>query len=193
MSENLDWLTDNQLMERVKEGDVEQLGLIFQRYKKPLYQYFYHVSRDATYADDGVQVVFERVLKYKHRFRGDGDFRAWLFHIARNCFYDHLSKKRHRIDDIEDWKDRVAERDDTAEKLSKRDDLNMLNEAMQQLSPDKREILVMSKIKGIRYKVIAEVMNCSEGAVKVKVFRAIKELKKVYFQIEQSHGYASNQ
>ena len=58
--------------------------------------------------------------------------------------------------------------------------------AMDRLPEDKREILLLSKYQEKKYKEIGEILGCSEGAVKVKVFRALEELRAVYKQLERT-------
>jgi len=62
----------------------------------------------------------------------------------------------------------------------------MLQLAMDRLPADKREILLLSKYQEKKYKEIGDILGCSEGAVKVKVFRALQELKVVYQQLEKT-------
>jgi len=64
-----------------------------------------------------------------------------------------------------------------------------LHQALEQLPPDKREILVLSKLKEMKFSEIAQIMGCSESAAKVKAHRALKELRKVYMDIENGNGY----
>jgi RNA polymerase sigma-70 factor (ECF subfamily) len=59
--------------------------------------------------------------------------------------------------------------------------------AMDRLPEDKREILLLSKFQDKKYKEIGEILGCSEGAVKVKVFRALQELKEVYKKLEHKY------
>ena len=63
----------------------------------------------------------------------------------------------------------------------------MLSMAMDRLSVDKREVLLLSKYQEKKYHEIGEILGCTEGAVKVKVFRALQELKVIYKQLEKSH------
>ena len=97
-------LSDNALMVKVRDGDIGKLGLLFERYKKSLYGFFYGMNRDSDLSEDLVQNVFYRILKYKHVFRGDGDFKVWMFHIARNVNHDHFRKdKIKNKESVDSW------------------------------------------------------------------------------------------
>lgn len=173
-------------MLEVKDGNVGRLGLLFERYKKPLFGFFYNLSRNEEVSEDCVQNVFYRIMKYRYLFRGDGDFRTWMFHIARNVYLDQFRKKRIHIDgNTEALENREAYADNTVADIQRNEDLTLLSMAMSRLSEDKREILLLCKYQEKKYKEIAEILNCTEGAVKVKVFRALKELKEVYLSLDK--------
>lgn len=174
-------------MQKVKAGDLDQLGLIFERYHRVLFSFFYNLNRDVELSEDLVQNVFVRVLKYRHNFRGDGEFKSWLFHIARNVNYDHHRKKgRYHTVDVEAWKDRISDQTPgRQQEMIKKEEMERLKNALRRLDPEKREVIVLSKLRGMKYKEIGEVLGCTEGAVKVKVFRALRELKEVYGDLDK--------
>lgn len=173
-------------MEKVRDGDLDKLGLLFQRYKKPLYGFFYGMNRNQELSEDLVQNTFFRILKYRHLFRGDGDFRTWMFHIARNVSHDHFRKNKIRDkDDIEKWEGRLGHAENREAEMGKTEDEQMLALAMDRLPVDKREVLLLSKFQEKKYSEIGELLGCTEGAVKVKVFRALQELKVLYHQLEK--------
>ncbi len=176
-------------MFQVKEGDLDKLGLLFERYKKMLFAFFYRINRDKDLSEDLVQNVFMRVLKYKHAFKGSGEFKTWLFHIARNVSHDHFrqNKKLGHKDDIMDWDERLTAQKEEEEVKLRDEQLQLLNTAIEKLSEEKRELISMSKLKGMKYKEIGEILDCSEGAVKVKVFRALKDLKSIYDETKLSY------
>ena len=179
-------LTDNSLMTKVKEGDLDKLGLLFERYKKPLFGFFYGLNRDGELSEDLVQNVFFRILKYRYLFRGEGDFRTWMFHIARNVNNDHFRKnKLNAKESIETWQDRLGSDENRSTEIQQDEEMQILSMAMDRLPEDKREILLLSKFQDKKYKEIGEIMGCTEGAVKVKVFRALQELKEVYKKLEK--------
>jgi RNA polymerase sigma factor (sigma-70 family) len=184
-TEHLETLTDNALMDKVKNGDLDKLGLLFERYKKPLFGFFYGMNKDAALSEDLVQNVFMRILKYRTVFRGDGEFKTWMFHIARNVNNDHYRKKRvDARDSIEDWQDHIPTNENRFSEYQQEEEMQLLSLAMDRLPEDKKEVLLLSKYQDKKYKEIAELLGCTESAVKVKVFRAVQELKVLFKQIE---------
>jgi RNA polymerase sigma-70 factor (ECF subfamily) len=175
-------------MIKVRDGHLDTLGLLFARYKKPLFGFFFGMNRDAELSEDLVQNVFYRILKYRYLFRGDGDFKTWMFHIARNVNHDNFRKDKlkHR-DPIENWEEKLGSEDNRVTEYQKDEELQLLAKAMDRLSADKREVLLLSKYQDKKYKEIGEILGCSEGAVKVKVFRALQELKAVYTELEKQY------
>lgn len=172
-------LSDNALMLKVKENDLDKLSLLYERYKGQLFGFFFNMNRDRDVSEDLVQNVFMRVIKYKHSFRADGEFRTWLFHVARNVNYDHHKKvKKMNAESIDPWEEQLAEDENTSQ--DKEYELQLLEEAMDMLDYEKKELLVLSKLKGVKYKEVGDILGCSEGAVKTKVFRALKDLRKEY-------------
>lgn len=183
---DLEALADNTLMGKVRDGDLDKLGLLFERYKRPLYGFFYGMNKDQELCDDLVQNTFFRILKYRHLFRGEGDFKTWMFHIARNVSHDHFRKTKIKVKEaVEKWEDRLGHNENQAMDMQLADEHQMLAIAMEKLSDEKREILLLSKYQEKKYKEIGEILGCTEGAVKVKVFRALQELKAVYQQLER--------
>ncbi|HMJ70728.1 MAG TPA: RNA polymerase sigma factor [Cyclobacteriaceae bacterium] len=180
-------LSDNALMIAVRDGDTGRLGLLFERYKRPLYGFFYGMNRNQELSEDLVQNTFFRILKYRHLFRGEGDFRTWMFHIARNVSHDHFRKDKLKWkESLESWQNKLGHEENREGEMQLTETNAMLSMAMDRLPQDKKEVLLLSKYQEKKYKEIGEIIGCSEGAVKVKVFRALQELKVIYQQLEKT-------
>ena len=178
-------MTDIELMIKVINGDVDKFGVLYERYKTPLYGYFFKLTKgDISSSEDLVQGVFYKALKYKHSFKGTGEFSKWLFSIAHNLGIDHL-KKRSQRNTSEINEDRI-ESPGYENRMEKEEEINHLYYALDKLDEAERELLIMSKIKCIRYKEIAEIHNSTESAIKTRVFRSLKRLKEIYYQLENS-------
>jgi RNA polymerase sigma factor (sigma-70 family) len=82
-------LSDNAIMMKVKNGDLDKLGLLFERHHRALFGFVFHMTGQRELSEDMVQNVFYRILKYRHTFRGDGEFKSWMYHMARNVINDN--------------------------------------------------------------------------------------------------------
>jgi RNA polymerase sigma factor (sigma-70 family) len=177
--------SDNHLMLQVKKGDTDRLGILFERYKNPLFTYFFRNTGHQVTSEDMVQTVFLRILKYRHTFDEKGTFSTWLYQVAHHLLIDLWSREKPKFDLDDLPPEEHTDDESAAENSLIRDEaVNLLSKAMEELDPDAREILVMSKYQGIKYSVIGNVLGCSEGAVKVRVFRALQELKIIYKKLE---------
>ena len=175
---------DNSDMLAVMSGDTGRLAILYEKYKRPLYAYFYKVTRgNRPASEDLVQIVFHRVLKYKERYSEPGSFVNWLFGIARNCGIDYNRTRRFSYS-IDPYSNQLLGDDDTEENLFKKERLGNLYRALDRLDPSDKEILILGKIDELKYKDIATILDCSESAVRVRIFRALKRLKEVYVKIE---------
>ncbi len=179
-------LTDNALMLKVKSGDVDKLGLLYERHKKRLFGFFYNMNKNAALSEDLVQNVFVRMLKYKHTFTGEGSFVAWMFRTARNVNYDHFRKNKSAgfQEDISAVSYKIDATENLDKEMDRKDTVSLLNNAMQKLTKEKREILLLSKYKELKFSEIGKILGCSEGAAKVKAHRAIKDLRTIFLQLE---------
>jgi RNA polymerase sigma factor (sigma-70 family) len=184
----LDPLTDNALMLKVKNGDLDRMGLLFERHHRQLLGFLYHMTGQRELSEDLVQNVFYRMLKYRHTFRGDGEFRAWMYHLARNVIHDEgrSAKRTIRSQELEPYAERIGGGTVADEHIQKKQELKALHEALTSLNEESREILILSRFQELKYQEIARIMDISEGAVKVRVHRALQQLKHLYLKKESN-------
>jgi len=82
-------------MLKVRDGDLGKLSFLFERYHRALFNFFLRSTGNRDLSEDLVQEVFLRILKYRHTFRPDSQFSAWMYHVARNAQIDHFRKHKH--------------------------------------------------------------------------------------------------
>ncbi|WP_420402111.1 RNA polymerase sigma factor [Flagellimonas sp.] len=178
-------LTDDMLMLKVKSGDLDKLGLLYERHKKRLFGFFYNLGNNPSVSEDLVQNVFVRMLKYRSSYAGNGSFAAWMFRMARNVNYDyHKKAAKNKIAVGTNPEDVHVVTDTFSDKVDMEDKAYQIKRAMAQLPDEKRELLVLSKYREMKFKEIGETIGCSEGAAKVRVHRALKELRNIFLQLE---------
>src|SRR6185312_3265122 len=86
-------VNDEALMSAVREGDLAQLGPLFDRYHVPLFDFLSRMTGNRQVSEDLVQEVFLRVLKYRGTYREGARFGTWIFSIARNVRTDYFSRR----------------------------------------------------------------------------------------------------
>ena len=180
-------LDDNAMMLKVKAGDLDRMGLLFERHNRKLYGFLFHMSHKREASEDMVQNVFYRMLKYRHTFTEESNFTGWMYHIARNVLKDQVKKYElsNRYDHIDDHEERIGGGVTADGDLEKKQARTELYEAMRKLSDDNREVLTLSKFQELKYNEIGQILGIAEGAVKVRVYRAMQELKNIYTRIER--------
>ena len=175
--------SDNQIMLKVRDGHLDQLSILFERYNKTLFNFFLRLTSNRAISEDLVQEVFLRMLKYRHTYRGDGKFINWMFHISRNAHVDFF-KKQNRVQQFnESETEPISPDSNPDERLEADQEVALLQAALTKLSLEKREVLVLSRFHNMKYEDIAQIQDCRVGTIKARVHRAIKELRAIYFEL----------
>jgi len=176
-------MTDIELMENVKEGQVEKLAVLFERHHVSLYNFFLRLTGSRNISEDLVQDVFYRILNYRSTFKGESKFTTWMYKIARNAHIDFLRKKKEELPLEEQWNESLSPEPSPDQRLEIGQDITLMREALAKLPLKKREVLILSRYQDLKYKEIAELLGCQIGTVKAHVHRAIKDLGKIYLEL----------
>jgi RNA polymerase sigma factor (sigma-70 family) len=182
----LDTLSDNALMLKVKNGDIDKMGLLYERYHRQLFRFLFNMTRQKELSEDMVQNIFFRMLRYPDGFMGFGEFKTWMYHIARNAAYDHFRKVKRTPahSELTNLEERIEGELYTDTQIEKEQELKILESAMEKLSDENRELLILCRFQELKYYEIAKILNTTEGAIKVRVHRALNQLKSNYMKIE---------
>jgi RNA polymerase sigma-70 factor (ECF subfamily) len=171
---------DEDLMLEVRNGAGETLGVLFDRYHTPLYNFYSKLTGDRTLSEDLVQEVFLRILKYRQSYQEGTPFRAWIYQIARNARVDHYRKTPKHITFEPEMAPAVMPKDSAQHS----EEAELLHRALMQLPEEKREILILSRFQELKYDEIARLLGCELGTVKTRIHRAIHELRQTFRQLE---------
>jgi len=179
-------LEDHSLMLKVKEGEVEKLNLLYKRYSRRFFGFFYGMTSDGATSEDLVQNVFMRILKYRHSYKDNGDFEVWAFQLARNVHRDHYRKnKRYAFqEDMNPYEQELSDTKHREEEMERSDELNYLKKALESLSDEKRELIELVRFQKVKYAKVAEMFGVTESAIKVRVHRVLKELRESYLKLD---------
>ncbi len=167
----------------VRRGEVGRLGTLFDRHHRRIYRFCLRLTGDPAASEDLEQDIFVRVLKYRRTYRGERDFLPWLYRLARNTTNDHFRRGARRRETGDVIPERASSEPTPWEGLEAREDARRMRRALLRLPVARREVLVLSRFEQRRYDEIAQLLGCSVGAVKVRVHRALKQLRAVYVEL----------
>jgi RNA polymerase sigma factor (sigma-70 family) len=173
--------SDEALMLAVKNGNVDKFSQLFERHRPRLFAFFYRMTGNASGSEDLAQEVFVRMLKYRKSFDDGKEFRPWMYQIARNVRADYFRKVENESL-LSEYRGPAAEPSPSQE-FERQQQASMLHRALLALPEEKRELLILARYEGLRYEAIAALMEIDVGAVKVRVHRALRELRAVFLKM----------
>ena len=176
--------TDNELMELIRDGKVEKLAILFERYQTMLYNFFLRLTGNRAASEDLVQEVFIRILKYRAGYQGENRFVVWMFQIARNAHVDFLRKKKGEVALDDQFAEAPSQELLPGERFEAGQEAVLVRRALDKLPPKKRELLVLFRFQNLKLREIAELLDVQVGTVKVQVHRALKDLSRIYFELQ---------
>ena len=160
-------------MIQVRDGAAETLGVLFDRYHVPIFNFYAKLTGDRSTSEDLVQEVFLRILRYRQSYQNGTPFRAWIYQIARNARIDQLRKKRPQTELDPETLSAPPQPD-----LAQQDqDVRLLHRALMSLPEEKREILILSRFQELKHHEIARLLGCEPATVRVRVHRALQALR----------------
>ena len=175
-------------MLQVRDGAGETLGVLFDRYQTPLLNFYAKLTGDRGLSEDLVQEVFLRILRYRQSYRPGTPFRAWMYQIARNARVDHFRKTRPQTElDPE-----MAAPPSPFDPAQRQQESTLLHQALTQMPEEKKEILILARFQELKYDEIARLIGCEVATVRVRVHRALQELRQIFRQLESGVGGSKN-
>jgi RNA polymerase sigma-70 factor, ECF subfamily len=177
---------DLQLVERCLAGQEAAWEDLVRVHTRRVYAICYRFTNSDSEAQDLTQDVFLRVFKNLKSFRaGEGLFIVWLTRLTRNLLIDHYRRTRmdRATDSIEDQMSALEENPATIGRtegmLAGREASELLQAALQKLSPELRETVILRDLEELEYREIAQILNVPEGTVKSRLNRGRAELARV--------------
>jgi RNA polymerase sigma-70 factor (ECF subfamily) len=176
---------DAVLVERAKRGEVSAFEMLVVKYQRRIERLIGRMVRDTDLVQDIAQETFIRAYRALPQFRGDSAFYTWLYRIAVNTAKKALVEKKRdplvfegamvSTDQGEEpsrAENELSDGETPETVLASRQVASVVNAAIDALSEDLRQAIVLREIEGLSYEEIADVMNCPIGTVRSRIFRA---------------------
>jgi RNA polymerase sigma-70 factor, ECF subfamily len=162
-----------ELLQRFAAGDLEAFEALFRQHQKEVHYWIIRIVRDHGIAEDLTVETFWRIYRARDRFELAGNFRGWARRIATNVALDHLRHARCEIELPEDLAAPAAADPAVGSETRKR-----IKEAFAALPAKYRLVATLALIEEEPYSNIAEAAGISAALVKIRVFRAVRMLRK---------------
>ena len=176
-------LSDEELMLHLCNGEVLAFDEIYYRYSKQLLGYFIRMLNfDKNLAEDALQDLFLKIAESPEKFDASRSFKIWIFSIASNScknFYRHQNVVKNSKEEL-DYIGEKANNDEFLKAASRIDALEfrkILNEALDELAPEKKEAFILKYQEDKSISDIAFIQNCPEGSVKSRLHYTLKILE----------------
>lgn len=182
-------LTDAELVRQAQQGNAKAFDLLVTRYRGKVYGMCYHLVHNEQDAWDLAQNAFIKAWRALGSFKGDSAFYTWIYRITHNVAYDWLRK--HRIESDGEFNDEVnntiavgaetaPKHDPSPDDALKNQEIGQrIHQAIAQLSPDHRTVILLREVEGHSYEEIAEMTQTSVGTVMSRLFYARKKLQEL--------------
>lgn len=174
---------DRRLIAECLGGRQDAFGELVSRYQVRLYNAIIRLVDHGEDAADIVQDAFLNAYQSLRSFKGDAEFFTWLYRIAFNTAISLKRKKRATISLDAGGTEGGIDPDDPSEyikpgrALERSEDEAQLQDALNRLSPEHREVLVLKDIEGLKYEDIAEILGVPIGTIRSRLHRARLELR----------------
>lgn len=188
------FVSDEDLMIECGKGDMSAFELLVRRYQDPLVNYIHLTIHDYHRAEDIAQETFLRVLKSAKRYEPTASFKSWLYTIAtnlsRNEIRNRIRRNTYFLEDMVDENEDVYHSAFMADSryqpdilYEKKERQQLIKKALNQLPENQRLALTLVTYQELTYEEIAEILNCSIGAVKSLIHRARQNMKKLLIKV----------
>ncbi len=184
-------IPDDVFVHKTVEGDVEAFNELVNRHHAKIYGLAYRMLGNTEDAKDATQETFLEAYKSIKTFRFQSQFGTWLYTVARNTCNQYIRKAKSRNRMLDAYTEETAARGMTEEReipertAIKTEQREVVQAAIDRLPPKQREVVTLYYMQNLKYKEIAEILDCSLGTVASRLNKAIQNLKpkleKYYF------------
>ncbi|MCA9740908.1 MAG: sigma-70 family RNA polymerase sigma factor [Deferribacteres bacterium] len=185
-------MTDEQLIRKYLDGDIEAFNTLVWRWQKPIYNFTLRYFKDREHAKDATQRVFVKVFKNLKHLKDSRKFSSWIYQIALNLCKDETKSKYYQttssLDELKDSKnfDVSSETDSSAyaghnpeNTLERRELRSLLERALDQIPAEQKEVVVMKEFQGLKFIEIAEILELPINTVKSRMYYGLHALRKI--------------
>ena len=167
--------TDEKITDLVRDGNTEAFGILVRRHEDFVFTLARGIVTSEEQAKDVAQEAFLRAYRAIRRFERRSSFKTWLYRIAYNTAISHLKNRDDEFVPINE-----IELEQTTFTNSESSLKITLEKLIGRLKPELKAVVIFHYYDDLKYEEIAEILECPVGTVKIRLFRAKHELKRLW-------------
>lgn len=171
---------------KANSSDIIEYTILYNKYKKNLYNYAVKMLNDKMLAEDIVQNVFLKLYERFNEIRNRNSIIYWLFTTARNEIFTVYRSKKSHVDkyNVEDSDEIEIISNESLENLFEEKELkDLIMKELSKMAPEQSEAYILKEFSQLSYKEIAIIMNIDENLVKSRLFKTRQKLIKILSKI----------
>lgn len=170
------------LIKRAIAGDEQSFERLIESNKTKAYNLALSYMKNEYDAQDVLQDSYIKIFRNLKNFKGQSSFDTWVYRIVVNTCKDYLRKRRDNLIDLEMAKEIEDREPGPEEVLDTKLTADLILKAMDSLTLDHREIIILRDIRSLSYEEIGFILDCSVGTVKSRLSRAREKLKTIILE-----------
>ncbi|NPA27316.1 MAG: RNA polymerase sigma factor [Chloroflexi bacterium] len=171
---------DADLVRQAQAGNADAFGELYERYLTDVYKFFFYRTGSRPQAEDLTEDTFFKAWRHLQRLKPEeaGNFRLWLFRIARNTLIDHYRTRREEAP-LEALGEGPVEATDVEERVFHMQDQERVAQALQRLPERLRDVIIYRFLHNFSHEETARLMGLKPNHVRVLQYRALKQLRQL--------------
>jgi len=184
-------LTDDELIDQVRAGNFQSFEELIDRYRNQVFNFVFRILGSRDEAEDILQDTFMKIYQHLPRYKKQAKFSSYMFTIAHNLSMNRVNYRKRsqvKLDTLAQSDDDMSITERTPDTQLRENEIGtVVHRAIEKLPPKYKAALVLSEFEGFSYKQISDVLSCSVGTVKSRIFRA-RDLLRGYLKGYEEEG-----
>ncbi len=169
----------------MQKDSIIDFTLIYNKFKKPLFNYVCKVMKSDILAEDIVHNVFLKLYDNLDRIRNTEFVEVWIFTTARNEIFSHFRKQKNRINEPIEFHEEKIFTNNLYTDFERKELIDFIEDELKSMDESQSEVYYLKEFSGLSYKEIAQIMNITEDLVRSRIFKVRQKLRTAITKLER--------
>lgn len=169
----------------MQKDSIIDFTLVYNKFKKPLFNYACKIVKSEMFAEDIAHNVFMKLFDNLDRIRHPELVEVWIFTTARNEIFSHFRKNKNRIEEAIELHEEKISTNSFFDDFERKELIDMIDEELSEMDSSQSEVYYLKEYSGLSYREIAGIMDITEDLVRSRIFKVRQKLKSAIIKSER--------